>query len=130
MHHRGFIVYLISLIIFLLLVSKTALSEEMHSFHLGTHEIQGTKLEFSFPDENVTFLYLFNIHPGWEPQLEGKVKAVAKLYNGKKQLLDTGTSVCINTKIFRQFGSIAFNKINRSNVKKVKYFSIKPVNCE
>jgi hypothetical protein len=103
-------------------------AQAFHRFSLGSHHIEGTTLEFSFPDDKINVLYVF-IFGEWNGLNEKTNQAIIRLYDLQKNLLDEGKNVCINTKHGKSFGSIAFSKINRTSVGKAAYFTLSAAPC-
>lgn len=104
-------------------------ARSFHAFALGSHSVEGTSIEFTFPDEKYDALYAFNFAV-WEALDSKTNQAIVRLYDGKKNLLDEGKSSCFkNTKTGTNFGSVAFSKIHRGNVREVSYFTLTASPC-
>jgi hypothetical protein len=107
---------------------RTGYSQTLHQFKLGDHNVEGTIVKFEFPDQEITFLYVFNFIE-WNELNEKTNQAVVRLYDSMKRILDEGSSICIKGKYGKNFGSIVFNKTNRENVDRVAYFSLTASPC-
>lgn len=123
-------VFVVATLSILLLPTYPFGGQAYHEFAIGTHGIDGNKIEFTFPMPPPSKIFYLFTHQ-WKLNSPCKrARLVVNLYNKTKDLIGAGESMWANMKNdstpygHMTFGSVIIKGVSPDNINDVIYFSV------